>query len=510
VALLACAVVVAVFARYPDLDESEHLHTAWLVAHGQLPFRDFFQHHTPTFWLTLAPLVRVLPAGGYIYLAARLLALALALLAWLLGYRLALCLHDPRHRGALAAVMVVLAAAAVMGGEYLILRPDLISNVLSLLAVGVMLRRADARAAVLGGLLLGLSLSYNPKHWPLVGVLPVVVLSGRGGLVTGIRLSLVHALGVALGLAPMLAWLWSHGLLAGFMEWVIRFNSEQGSLVGGPLPLVWVLLAGVWAWRVGANRWAELDHERRLILTALVASALILLLYGAGFLKMTYHLQVFLILASAAGAREADTFLTWALRSRRGWLAGAAVALCLTPLVQWGIMLPQGSLTSAGREVNLLQQVAQGEPVLCVPPRHPLFAPDATYMQHPWEWLYFLRFPEVRSRLADIDDQITRRRPVVILAGEPRQTVGNTPYPREGARYAFIERFTNWGNISLPRAMRLQRFLEREYHLVRLERHWYWVRRDRALPPEAVVDDPTSPPTMPPYVRWNNELEEPR
>jgi hypothetical protein len=509
-ALLAAALVIAIFARYPDFDEAEHLHTTWLVARGLLPFRDFFQHHTPMLWVTLAPLLRLLPTGGYIFLAARLFALALSALAWCVGYRLALRVHGKGAAADVAPVMVLLAACALIPGEYFVLRPDLVSNILSLLAVGAMLRRADWRAAGLGGLLLGLALSYNPKHWPLVMVLPAALLSVRGGLWSGVRLSVVHALGVALGLVPMVAWLWSHGLVAGFVAWVLRFNSEQGSLVGGPLPVAWVALAGAWAWRGGAGRWQELGHSRRLVSAALVAASLILLLYGASFLKMTYHLQVFLILASAAGAAEGARFFAWARASRRGWLAGAVVAVCVVPVVRWGGVLPAGNLMAACHEAALLQQVAQGEPVLCVPPRHPIFAPDATYMQQPWEWLYFLRFPEVAAHLADIDDQITSRRPVVIFAGEPRQTIGRTHYPRDGARYSFIERFTNWGNITLPRAMRLQCFLEREYHFVRLERHWYWVRRDRALPPEAVVDDFSSRPAMPPYVRWNAELEEPR
>ena len=43
--------------RYYDTDELEHMHAALLVAHGNLPFRDFFEHHGPLLYSILAPVV---------------------------------------------------------------------------------------------------------------------------------------------------------------------------------------------------------------------------------------------------------------------------------------------------------------------------------------------------------------------------------------------------------------------------------------------------------------------
>lgn len=40
-------------------DEAEHLHATWLVAHGQVPYRDFFEHHHPLLWYLLAPVVKI-------------------------------------------------------------------------------------------------------------------------------------------------------------------------------------------------------------------------------------------------------------------------------------------------------------------------------------------------------------------------------------------------------------------------------------------------------------------
>jgi hypothetical protein len=37
-------------------DEFEHLHFAWSVSRGQVPYRDYFDHHTPALQYALAPM----------------------------------------------------------------------------------------------------------------------------------------------------------------------------------------------------------------------------------------------------------------------------------------------------------------------------------------------------------------------------------------------------------------------------------------------------------------------
>ena len=39
-------------------DDVEHLHSAWLVSQGKVPYIDFFQHHNPLLWYIFAPLAR--------------------------------------------------------------------------------------------------------------------------------------------------------------------------------------------------------------------------------------------------------------------------------------------------------------------------------------------------------------------------------------------------------------------------------------------------------------------
>jgi hypothetical protein len=53
----ACALQACEIPRRGiDPDELEHLHAAWCVAHGEVPYRDFFEHHGPALYYLLIPL----------------------------------------------------------------------------------------------------------------------------------------------------------------------------------------------------------------------------------------------------------------------------------------------------------------------------------------------------------------------------------------------------------------------------------------------------------------------
>ena len=61
---LLVAIAGLLLARIPvipveifDPDEFEHAHAAWSVWRGLLPYRDFFEHHTPWYYLALSPVL---------------------------------------------------------------------------------------------------------------------------------------------------------------------------------------------------------------------------------------------------------------------------------------------------------------------------------------------------------------------------------------------------------------------------------------------------------------------
>ena len=45
-------------SRTFDPDEFEHMHSAWLISQGFLPYIDYFEHHTPAMHFLLAQFFR--------------------------------------------------------------------------------------------------------------------------------------------------------------------------------------------------------------------------------------------------------------------------------------------------------------------------------------------------------------------------------------------------------------------------------------------------------------------
>jgi hypothetical protein len=67
-------------------DEVEHIHASWYVLNGQVPYRDFFEHHHPLLWFLLAPLLALcgqgLAALALTRLAIGLMVVGIAWLTW--------------------------------------------------------------------------------------------------------------------------------------------------------------------------------------------------------------------------------------------------------------------------------------------------------------------------------------------------------------------------------------------------------------------------------------------
>jgi hypothetical protein len=77
------AIAALLIARIPlipirefDPDEFQHAHAAWSVFKGLLPYRDFFEHHTPWYYFALAPFFRWFAVEQSFESATRFLAFA--------------------------------------------------------------------------------------------------------------------------------------------------------------------------------------------------------------------------------------------------------------------------------------------------------------------------------------------------------------------------------------------------------------------------------------------------
>jgi hypothetical protein len=83
-AILALLILSLSVNRIFSEDEVEHMHASWYVHNGQVPYRDFFEHHHPLFWFLLAPLIAICGEGLVVLAVARLLVLLMvAGIGWL-------------------------------------------------------------------------------------------------------------------------------------------------------------------------------------------------------------------------------------------------------------------------------------------------------------------------------------------------------------------------------------------------------------------------------------------
>jgi 4-amino-4-deoxy-L-arabinose transferase-like glycosyltransferase len=243
--------------RMIDPDESQHLHVAWRVAQGQVPYRDFWEHHLPLFHYLVAPLTTALADRPEIYFAARgLMVLATAgvvLVTWRLARRLS------TGTGAWAvAVLLALPQFAETATEA---RPDvpaLLAHLLGLLALVRWREGGPGRWLWAAGAWEGLAVALSLKAvFGLLGVAAALAAPGparRRAVPALLRLGA----GAALAPAAVLGWLaWSGGLPAvrglardvvqgsvGFVDrakaWPV-YGSEIGAFVvaGLGLALAW-------------------------------------------------------------------------------------------------------------------------------------------------------------------------------------------------------------------------------------------------------------------------------
>ena len=98
---------VVIMSGSGDGDTLEHVHTAWMVSHGKIPYVDFFQHHNPLLWYVGAPLVRAYEYSLRAVDAVNLLTATMAVVTMYYIYRLHTVFLSNRLGGLIAAGFLI-------------------------------------------------------------------------------------------------------------------------------------------------------------------------------------------------------------------------------------------------------------------------------------------------------------------------------------------------------------------------------------------------------------------
>ncbi len=240
--LVAAALVTVVLlhqaslirSRFFDPDEFQHLHAAWCVSQGMVPYADFFEHHTPGLSYLLAPMLSLLQVGSSadnafaaIFLARFsmwLMTLAIAALTFALA-------REVWDRRTAWAAVVFLTTTLMFQAKALEIRPDLLSVPCLLVSFLLVARASRSKRLVLGaGLAAGIAILFTQKAlFAVPGLVGAVLWSATdrrvaGSLPTAVRSVALFVAGLVAPLVTASAFFATQGALGPFVELNVFYN----------------------------------------------------------------------------------------------------------------------------------------------------------------------------------------------------------------------------------------------------------------------------------------------
>jgi hypothetical protein len=226
---LAIILALAAF-RFFDGDEIEHVHSAWYVLQGAVPYVDFFEHHHPLLWYLLAPALAAFPEAASTMIAIRLaFFLLVPAIAWV-TYRLA------RECGAArdAAWLCVFLLLSMTTFAYVAIeiRPDVpqvLFGVASVLFFARTRRTGRARDAALCGITAAAAFLFLQKALLLIALLVVAFAADAVRRRVNRRLGLCAAAAFAATCVPFAALLAAAGAFDDYLVTNWMLNARVGA-----------------------------------------------------------------------------------------------------------------------------------------------------------------------------------------------------------------------------------------------------------------------------------------
>ena len=373
-----------------DHDEVQHLHGAFLVSQGNLPFRDFLEQRHPVVYYALAPATRLFDGSPHaLVFAVRSLDVVLFAAALLVFLRV--CRPYVRDPRAVWPLLVPL-GCFWLARNSMEVRPDPWMALLCLVALwqwAAYLREGGLRRAAIAGLCVGLAVAVLQKAVAFAGLLALgtlpVALGGRERLVRALRGAAVAVGAAVVPLALLALALWRAGLWQDFVFWnypfnrfyylATRFDGPSAAAVLGVSvaedPLLWIGgLVGLW---VAVRQLRSLADQPEL---ALAAAVVIGILASVAVSRWPFShnlllMQPALALLAVVAIEE--------LRVPR-WRTAASVLL-VALVAKVGVLCftyDEGHGNFRVQE-RILAMTARTEAVAAPPPYHPIFRRDSFF-----------------------------------------------------------------------------------------------------------------------------------
>ncbi|MDQ3744123.1 MAG: glycosyltransferase family 39 protein [Acidobacteriota bacterium] len=217
--------------RELDMDEFQHLHSAWMISRHYLIYRDFWEPHTPLLYYLLLPLFHLFREGAGLVLAARAAVSFTAFGILLMTYALARLGHD--RLSALLAV-VLLSYMVIFVQKSIEVRPDQLLVIMWLASLWLSARAlAGGRGPswfFLAGLILGVGFLFSPKALMPLGAMSLTFLllvclpNPRRSLPRFLKIECAYVCGFLIPVAACLAFFYRAGALREMFEYTLLEN----------------------------------------------------------------------------------------------------------------------------------------------------------------------------------------------------------------------------------------------------------------------------------------------
>ncbi len=449
-----------------DVDEVEHLHCAWLTAQGLVAFRDFWQHHSPAVWLSLAPLMRFVEPSAQIFTYSRLLAGGIFFLngaiAWMIS-------RGIWGRRADARMFFLLLSSAAIIGEFLWLRPDIFMHFWLLCGVYWALQTLSGRrfAFLLSGLCFGMAAAFSSKQYLLYAlplVLSVRCVSARERLFRAGS----YLAGLAAGVMPLFLYLARQGLVREFLHWTVASNRER-LVLSVQFPLGLALLC-VWGFVVFLRQCAGASVPQKLFFLSFLLLTTLSSLTGSIFQAGGYYLGFwyFAAIIAGSGLRLTDILPAAASLRSRAILFGAVIAVISGPGINAVYRYRTNNLNHDTRVLaQVMRWCGPQDTALVLLPYHPVFSFDATRLYSYWQFIF-------AGRVKDVTADIVGARFAAQVLGHPPAIIQHQVNGR-----SFLYELVAKGLITNADFTRLRSLILERYTVQRVGREWFYVRRDK-------------------------------
>lgn len=445
-------------------DESEHLHCAWLVSKGMLPYKDFWQHHFPTLWVILAFFIKGLKATTLVFPLSRLLCGALFIGVGITGWRIA---KQTWGEKANLPFYIFLLLSGDFLSNFIYLRP--LCFMIFFLLLGVYFTMTMSKGhnlpPFLAGALIALGLTFDAREFIFITLpIPFILLEDKKLILR--RLALFVA-GIFVAVIPLLAYVVKNNILEDFVFWAFLTNYYKFN-VYLPALLFGFFIAALIGWFL--LRWAyrRISENKSPLLLGTAVLYSVFMLTSLGSIPHYYLFSCFfLVVIFLSRYPLAEILKSMRLGSvKKSLIGGLIVTFIVLPNFRIHDITDFKQSISA---ISKLMKLCQKDSCVVLAPLNPIFAYDSIGLYSQWQFSFLESMPEARGYVTKngIAGQIMTVKPAVMSYEMGEKEIFATMAAMK--------------LMSESEAADLADFLEENYTVQIIGRYKFYIRNDKNI-----------------------------